>query len=403
MNGGCIALVLVSALISSFASASHHGCCPHPKILWNVKPYPTPTNLFGVAVPTVEFSPDGEQIITAGLDGTVKFLNRSNGAVANTILAHTGAVHTLSLSKDGQVLASGGQDRMLNLWRVSDGTLLRSINAHTSAVHSVAFSPDASLVISSGGPDNQLKIWRTTDGELVRSIRGNWGPTSNNPRGGMWSVAFAPDGQRVAGSALEVWTLDGTRVGNFFWTEALTHVRFTPDSSRVFGTIPYGTYGFVIADGTRFMPRGTSAYPPNAISPDGRSLITTSRSELIWSVMPPRSWLSLDDEIRYYGQADGEGALGFSALAFDPRMRTLAAGTFTGEVLLFELPIWISGIQTNGDQVNLQWQGGSGNYQLQKLTGSNTWEDLGGPLTGNAASVSIDSSSAILRVRNTAP
>jgi len=402
MNGGRITLVLVSALISSSASAGHHGCCPHPKILWNVKPYPTPTNLFGIAVTAVEFSSGGEQIITAGFDGAIKFLHRSNGTVANTILAHTGVVHALSLSRDGQVLASGGQDRMLNLWRISDGTLLRSINAHTSAVHSVAFSPDASLVISGGGPDNQLKIWRTADGELVRSIHGNWGPP-NYPRGGMWSVAFAPDGQCVAGSALEVWTLDGTRIGNFFWIEALTHVRFTPDSSRVFGTIPYGTLGYVVADGTRFMPRGTSAYPPNAISPDGRSLITTSLSELIWSIMPPRSWLGLGDEIRYYDHADGEGALAFSSLAFDPRMRTLAAGTFTGEVLLFELPIWISGIQRNGDQVNLQWQGGSGHYQVQKLTASNTWQDLGTPVTGNAASVSIDSSSAILRVRNAGP
>jgi WD40 repeat protein len=351
----------------------------------------------------VEFSPDGEQIISAGIDGAIKFLRRSSGAVANTILAHTGAVHSLSLSRDGQLLASGGQDRMLNLWRVSDGTLLRSINAHTSAVHSVAFSPDATLVISGGGPDNQLKIWRTATGELIRSIRGNWGPTPNNPLGGMWSVAFAPDGQFVAGSALEVWTLDGTRIGNFYWTEARTHVKFTPDGSRVFGTVPYGTLGYVIADGTRFMPWGTSSYPPNAISSDGRSLITASVSQLTWAVMPPGGWLHTDDEIQHYDHADGEGVLFFSALAFDPRMRTLAAGTASGEVLLFELPIWISGIQPNGDQVNLQWQGGSGNYQLQKLTGSNTWQDVGAGLTENAASVSIESSGAMLRVRNVEP
>jgi len=53
-------------------------------------------------------------------------------------------------------------------------------------------------------------------------------------------------------------------------------------------------------------------------------------------------------------------------------MRLLAAGTLSGEVLLFDLPTWISGIQHNGSQVDIQWQGGSGNYQVQRLTAADT-------------------------------
>jgi len=58
-------------------------------------------------------------------------------------------------------------------------------------------------------------------------------------------------------------------------------------------------------------------------------------------------------------------------------MRPLAAGTLSGEVLLFDLPTWISGIQHNGSEVDIQWQGGSGNYQVQRLTAADTWQDLG--------------------------
>jgi len=84
-------------------------------------------------------------------------------------------------------------------------------------------------------------------------------------------------------------------------------------------------------------------------------------------------------------------------------MRTVAAGTESGEVLLLELPIWISGIQRDGNQVNLQWQGGNGNYQVEKRTLPGVWQDVGGVVTSNAASVNIDSSSALLRVRNVGP
>jgi WD40 repeat protein len=302
---------------------------------------------------------------------------------------------------------------MLNLWRVSDGTLLRSINAHTTAVYSVALSPDASLVISGGGVENQLKIWRTADGALVRSVDGSsWGPFEGTS--GMVSVAFSPDGRYVAGSALEVWKVDGTavRVGpSAGEVDARTHVTFTPDSARVFATHTYGIIGYVIADGTAIEPRSLPTSPPFAISPDGRSLISTSPNVggtipgFIWAVLTDRDWAlePNQSEIDSFLCADSECPPIFSSLAFDPRMRTVAAGALSGEVLLLELPIWISGIQRNGNQVNLQWQGGSGNYQLQKLRPPDTWENVGDPVTSNAASVSIDSSSALLRIRNVAP
>ena len=398
-----VALFVYGCVVCGASAEQAEG--PHPKILWNVKAYPTPPDAFPttIAVPAVEFSPDSEQIITAGYNGEIKFLNRSNGAVAQTILAHTGIVHGLSISKNGLLLASGGADRMLNLWRVSDGTLLRSINAHTTAVYSVAFSPDASLVISGGGLDYQLKIWRTSDGELVRSIQGTRGQEQDS-FGGMQSVAFAPNGEYVGGSGLGVWKVDGTviRTSGGLDAEARRHVKFSPDSTRVFGTIPYGIVGYVIADGTRVQPFTTSSYPPSAISPDGRSLVTVSFHEMMWAVIPRREASAEPNfgQIQYYDCADGECSLMFTSLAFDPRMRTVAAGTESGEVLLFELPIWISGIQGTGNQASIQWQGGSGNYQLQKFVASSTWQDIEGPLTNNAASANMNSPTAILRVRD---
>ena len=315
-----IALVLLAALFALPASPQSEAY-PRPKVLWNVTTHPNPSDPLAGAVRTVEFSPDGEQIIAAGFDGTIKILNRSNGAEMKTILAHTGAVNTVSISKDGQMLSSGGVDRMLNLWRVSDGTLLRSLHAHTTAVHSVAFSPDVSLVLSCGGLDNQLKIWRTSDGELVRTIQGSWGGTQMSS-GGMLSAAFSPDGQKIASSGLEIWNLDGTLFRNVGHLEARRQVKFSPDGTQVFATIPYGMVGYNLVDGTSIWPLSTSHFPQSSLSADGRSVVSISvgLTELIWAVVPDQArWLEPNGgEIHSFPCLDVECSR-LSAVALDRR------------------------------------------------------------------------------------
>jgi len=83
-------------------------------------------------------------------------------------------------------------------------------------------------------------------------------------------------------------------------------------------------------------------------------------------------------------------------------MRAVALGTEEGEVILAELPLWISNIERAATDLTmtLQWQGGSGPFQLQSLreTASQTWEDIGPPVTGSTAATAINASSAIYRL-----
>jgi hypothetical protein len=396
-----VPLVALFALPASTASTAYQ----QPKVLWKVTTHPKPADPFSAAVRSVEFSPDGEQIIAAGFDGTIKILNRSNGAEMKTILAHTGAVEAISISNDGQLLSSGGADRMLNIWRVSDGTLLRSIHAHTTAVYSVAFSPDASLVLSCGGLDNQLNIWRTANGELVRTIQGSWGPVQI-AAGGMSSAAFSPDGQRIASSGLEIWNLDGTLFRNFGQREARTQVKFSPDGTRVFATIAYAMVGYNLTDGAPLQPLSTSHFPQSSLSADGRSVVSVSvgLQELIWAVISERApWLEPNGgEIHSYSCVDVECSP-LSAVAMDRRLRTVVLGTHLGEVLLVELPVWIFGVQQSGAQISLQWQGGSGNYQVEQRTPADTWKDVGSPVTDTAIAITMDLPGAFFRVRNAGP
>ena len=77
------------------------------------------------------------------------------------------------------------------------------------SVNSVAFSPDGSR-IATGGLDGSTKLW-DRDGKPITSINSN--------QGSVRSVAFSPDGSRIAtgGSdgSTKLWDKDGNQLGQF--------------------------------------------------------------------------------------------------------------------------------------------------------------------------------------------
>jgi len=88
-------------------------------------------------------------------------------------------------------------------------------------------------------------------------------------------------------------------------------------------------------------------------------------------------------------------------LAVAPNGRYFAYGTFDGSVVLAYMPLWIESIAFNNGEVTLNWQGGSGRYQVQARNELNngSWQNLG-PVTTNTVFTHVCLSPMFYRVES---
>src|SRR5262245_13351318 len=66
---------------------------------------------------------------------------------------HRGYVNTMALSPDGRQLATGGLDGTIRVWDLESGKLARAVVGHNSYVYGLAWSPDGHTLASAGSFD----------------------------------------------------------------------------------------------------------------------------------------------------------------------------------------------------------------------------------------------------------
>jgi len=132
-------------------------------------------------VVSLDFSPDGELLATAG-GSTPRVWEISSKNLVRSMVGHGGRVNSVQFSPDGSMVLSGSDDRTAIIWNALSGTELLTLKGHIDRVYAASFSPDGTRILTTSA-DGTAKIWDSGDGALMQTLTGH----TSLVFGGVWS------------------------------------------------------------------------------------------------------------------------------------------------------------------------------------------------------------------------
>jgi WD40 repeat protein len=122
-------------------------------------------------VVSADFASDGDRIVTASRDQTVRLWRvRSGASVLARLRGHSGPVWTAAFSQKGDRIVTGSQDQTARIWNLKSGSLL--LQGHQGEVHGASFDQGGARVVTSSR-DGTARIWNSETGQTIVALIGH--------------------------------------------------------------------------------------------------------------------------------------------------------------------------------------------------------------------------------------
>ena len=207
-------------------------------------------------ITSIACSSDGERIVTAGDDSTIRIWAKGEDgfAIAHVLNAHYPGVNQVKISPTGKQFASCGDDATIRLWSLETGESIRTFVGHRDNVNGLCFSSDGSQIVTASS-DQTARIW-SVEGEELRSYQGHFEEINN--------VCFSADDQE------------------FFTASEDTTIRYHRSAAKS-STLPMHLHSDVVWQ--------------TVFTPDGKRLISVGEDGAI-SISDPHSGKPVVEQIK---------------------------------------------------------------------------------------------------------
>ena len=150
---------------------------------WNVDDGQN-TKTLTVRSDSLAYSPDDSKIAVGTRD--IRLFNVDTARIQHTFFGHTNGVAHIVFSSDGNMLVSASWDGTIRLWNAFTGNLRLTLVGHFN-IRSSALSPDGATLATIS--DDGIFLWDTLTGKFRKAF--DVGHRSN-------TVAYLPDGLTLA-------------------------------------------------------------------------------------------------------------------------------------------------------------------------------------------------------------
>lgn len=244
-------------------------------------------------VEAVDWSPDGQALVSCGDDQTLQVWDAATGTTRLRMSGHLATVWAVRWSPDGSYLASGSGDTRVGIWDARQGSNLFFYRGHSDTAYAVGFSADSQRV-ASASYDMTVQVWQATSGGKILTYTGHrdhvlavaWAPLrSHNP-------SYIASGSND--TTVQVW--DANAHGQLIMrytrhTSTVFTLCWSPDGRRIASGDAQGQiHVWDVASGrTIFLfTQHTSAINWISWSPDGQSLASASKDQSVRVWRAPR-------------------------------------------------------------------------------------------------------------------
>jgi WD40 repeat protein len=160
--------------------------------LWNTgdgKNYATCTG-HGAQVYGVAFHPAQDQLATASADKTIRLWNAADGKQIKELKEGiVDALYSIEFSKDGQKLLSCGLAKTWQVWNAGEDKPAQTVTGHSDHVYRACYNPAGNRIATIGYGGN-LFLWDAAAGTGLHN--------QALPVKAGFSLAYAPDGKELA-------------------------------------------------------------------------------------------------------------------------------------------------------------------------------------------------------------